>query len=294
MLDLFKQTVKEWQEDKVPVLASSLAYYTIFSLAPLLIIVIGIMSLFFSEGRAQSQLVDQIQSLFGGDVAGTIQTMIDNRERAGGNVLATVIGFLILIVGATGVFVQLQNALNTIWDVRPNPKASGIWQLIRVRLLSLGMVLVIGFLLLVSLVLSAMLSALNGALSGTMPGGELLWGILNFILSLAVIAAVFALMFKYVPDARVAWKDVLIGGTVTALLFVIGKTLIGLYLGNSGVASSYGAAGSLVVLLLWVFYSAQIVLFGGEFTQVYAKRFGGGIKPDEHAVRAADSVEPAG
>ena len=290
MLDLVKQTFKEWQEDKVPVLASSLAYYTIFSLAPLLIIVIGIMSLFFSQGEAQSQLVAQIQGLFGEDVAGTIRTMIENREQSGGNVLATVIGFLILIVGATGVFVQLQNALNQIWDVKPDPEGGGIMRIIKVRLLSLGMVLVIGFLLLVSLVLSAVLSALSGMLNGVLPGADWLWNVLNFVISFGVIAGVFALMFKFVPDAQVAWRDVFIGGAVTALLFVIGKTLIGLYLGSSGVASSYGAAGSLVVLLLWVFYSAQIVLFGGEFTQVYAKRFGGGIKPDEHAVRAAGAT----
>ena len=188
--------------------------------------------------------------------------MIEEREQSGGNVLATVVGFVILLVGATGVFVQLQNALNEIWEVEPNPEAGGIWHLVRVRLLSLGMVLVIGFLLLVSLVLSAALAALDGALRGVLPGAELLWQILNFAFSLAVISAVFALMFKFVPDARVGWRDVWIGGAVTGLLFVIGKFLIGLYLGNSGVASAYGAAGSLIVLLLWVFYSAQIVLFG--------------------------------
>ena len=285
MLELLKQTFKEWSEDKVPVLASSLAYYTIFSLAPLLIIVIGVLSLFFSQGQAQEQLVAQLQGLFGADVADTISTMISERSQEGGNVLATVVGFVILLVGATGVFVQLQNALNEIWEVEPDPEASGIWHLVRVRLLSLGIVLVIGFLLLVSLVLSAALAALDGALRGVLPGAEWLWQILNIVLSLAVISAVFALMFKFVPDAQVRWRDVWIGGAVTGLLFVIGKFLIGLYLGNSGVASSYGAAGSLIVLLLWVFYSAQIVLFGGEFTQVYAKRYGGGVLPDEHAVR---------
>lgn len=283
MLELLKRTFKEWSEDKVPVLAAALAYYTIFSLAPLLIIVIAILSLFFSQGQAQEQLISQLQSLFGADVASTIRTMIENRESSGGNVFASIIGFVILLVGATGVFAQLQSALNQIWNVKPDNKTNGLWQLVRVRLLSLGMVLAIGFLLLVSLVLSAGLAALNGALSSALPGADILWQALNFVLSLAAISAVFALMFKYIPDVQIAWRDVWVGGFVTALLFVIGKTLIGLYLGNSGVASSYGAAGSLVVLLLWVFYSAQIVLLGGEFTQVYANRFGKGIEPAEHA-----------
>lgn len=285
MLELLKQTFQEWRDDKVPVTAAALAYYTIFSLAPLLIIVIAILSLFFNQGQAQQQLLGQLQSLFGPDVAETIRTMIEQRESSGGNVLASIIGFVILLVGATGVFVQLQNALNQIWEVEPDPEASGILHLIRVRVLSLGMVVVIGFLLLVSLVLSAVLANLNGALNNALPGAEALWQVLNFVLSLGVISAVFALMFKFLPDAQVAWRDVWIGGAVTAVLFTVGKFLIGLYLGNSGVASSYGAAGSLVVLLLWVFYSAQIVLFGGEFTQVFAKRYGGGVKPDEHAVR---------
>ena len=283
MLELLKQTFKEWNEDKAPALAAALAYYTVFSLAPLLIIVIAILSLFFSQGQAQEQLIAQLQGLFGTDVADTIRTMIEERERSGGNVLASIIGFVILIVGATGVFAQLQNALNQIWNVEPSPKANGVWQLIRVRLLSVGMVFVIGFLLLTSLVLSAVLAALSGALGNMLPGADALWQILNMILSLGVISAVFALMFKFLPDVQVAWRDVWVGGFVTALLFVVGKFLIGLYIGNSAVASSYGAAGSLVVLLLWVFYSAQIVLLGGEFTQVYARRFGEGVEPASHA-----------
>jgi len=284
MPDLLKTTFSEWQEDQVPVLAAALAYYTVFSLAPLLIIVIAVLGIFFGQGEAQEQLVNQLQSLFGQDVAQTIQTMIEERSQSGGNVAASIVGFLLVIVGATGVFTQLQNALNQIWGVEPDPE-SGIWNLIRVRLLSLGMILVIGFLLLVSLVLSAVLSAFGDMLSASLPGGDLLWQGLNFVISLGVITLLFALIFKYLPDIKIRWRDLWVGAGVTALLFVIGKSLIGLYLGSSAVASSYGAAGSLVVLLLWVFYSAQIVLFGGEFTQVYAKRRGEGIAPDEHAIK---------
>lgn len=286
MLDLLKTTFSEWQEDKVPVLAAALAYYTIFSLAPLLIIVIAVLGIYFGQGQAETELVGQLQNLFGQNVAETLQTMIESRAQSGGNVLASVVGVIILLVGATGVFTQLQSALNQIWGVEPDPK-SGIWNLIRVRLLSLGMILVIGFLLLVSLVLSAVLSAFGGMLSAALPGGDLLWQALNFVISLGVITLLFAMIFKYLPDAEIRWSDLWVGAGVTALLFVMGKSLIGLYLGSSGVSSSYGAAGSLVVLLLWVFYSAQIVLFGGEFTQVYAKRRGAEIVPDEHAVEQA-------
>lgn len=286
MLDLLKTTFSEWQEDKVPVLAAALAYYTVFSLAPLLIIVIAILGIFFGQGQAETQLVSQLEGVFGQGVAQTLQAMIESRAQSGGNVLASIVGVVLVLVGATGVFTQLQNALNQIWGVEPNPE-SGIWNLVRVRLLSLGMILVIGFLLLVSLVLSAVLSAFGGMLSTALPGGDLLWQALNFVISLAVITLLFALIFKYLPDAEIRWRDLWVGAGVTALLFVIGKSLIGLYLGSSAVASSYGAAGSLVVLLLWVFYSAQIILFGGEFTQVYAKRRGAGIAPDEHAVKQA-------
>jgi membrane protein len=283
MVELAKRTFQEWGEDKVPVFAAALAYYTVFSLAPLMIIVIAILSLFFSQGQAQAQLIGQIQGLFGEQVASAVTTMIDARQQSGGNVLASIIGFVILLVGATGVFVQLQNALNHIWDVEPSADSSGFMQLIRARLLSLGMVLIIGFLLLVSLVINTLLSALDGMLSNLVGDSGVLLQILNSVISFGVIAAVFALMFKYVPDAKIRWRDVWVGGAVTALLFVVGKFLIGLYLGNSGVASSYGAAGSLVVLLLWVFYSAQIVLLGGEFTQVFAKRYGEAIQAESYA-----------
>lgn len=286
---LIKQTFQEWQEDRVPVLAASLAYYTVFSLAPLLIIVIAVLS-FFGQGDAQSQIVQQLQGALGEDAAGLIRTMIEQRAERGGNVLATVIGVAILLVGATGVFSQLQTALNTIWDVRPDPESGGLWRIVRVRLLSLGMILTMGFLLLVSLVLSTALSAIASSLDGLLPGSDLLWVALNWLLSLGIITLLFALLFQYLPDAKIPWRTVWVGALVTALLFVIGKELLGLYLSRGSVASAYGAAGSLVVLLLWVFYSAQIVLLGGEFTQVYTRRYAGGIEPAEHALKVNDKV----
>lgn len=289
MLEILKQTFKEWQEDKVPMLAAAVAYYTMFSLAPLLIIVIAVMS-FLGQGDAQAQIVGQISDAAGENVGELVGTMIENRQAEGGNVLATLVGIAILLVAATGVFSQLQTALNIIWDVKPDPEKSGIKQILRVRLASLGMVLAIGFVLLVSLVLSTVLSGLLSGASDALPGGGFLWPLLDWLISLAVITVLFAMIFKVLPDAKITWSTVWIGALATALLFVLGKWLLGLYLSRAAVAGAYGAAGSLVVLLLWVFYSAQILLMGGEFTQVYSKRTGHGIVPDDHAVRASGRI----
>jgi len=283
-MELLKQTFHEWQEDQVPLLAAALAYYTVFSLAPLLIIVIAVLT-FFGQGEAQSTLIDQIQGILGDNVAQLIRTMIENREAGGGNLLATSVGGLLLLAGATSVLAQLQNALNIIWGVQPDPQASNIGQLIRVRLLSLGMILVIGFLLLVSLVLTTVVEGLAASAGDLLPGGDLLWALLNWLVSLAVITLLFALIFRVLPDASVPWATVWVGALVTALLFVGGKWILALYLARGAVANAYGAAGSLVVLLIWVFYSAQILLMGGEFTQVYARRRGHRIQPAKHAVR---------
>lgn len=274
---LVKQTFREWQADRVPVLAAALAYYTLFSLAPLLIIIIAVLGLFLGQSSVQAELLEQFRSLFGARVADIVATMIENRELAQGGVLATVVGILLLLLGATGVLVQLQKALNAIWKVSPETD-KGLWFLIRKRLLAFGMILGIGFLLLVSLVIPAAISVLEQSLPQRFPGSAALWQWLTFALSLGIIMLLFALIFKFLPDAEVRWQDVWTGAAITALLFTIGKTLIGLYLGRSGVASAYGAAGSLVLLLLWVYYSAQILLLGGEFTQVYARRRGAPIE----------------
>ncbi len=283
--EIIRQTVKEYSEDNVARLAAALSYYTIFSIAPLLVIVIFIAGLWFSQQSAQEQIVAQIEQLTGSQAAAqAITEMIAGAQVNGTGIVATVIGIATLIFGATGVFVQLEDALNTIWEVKEAP-GRGIMAVIKDRFLSFTMILGIGFLLLVSLVVSAALSGLGEALSETLPGGGILWQIVNLAISFGVITLLFAMIFKVLPDVKIAWSDVWLGAAVTALLFTIGKWAIGLYLGTSGVSSAYGAAGSLIVILLWVYYSAQILLIGAEFTQVYARRFGKEIVPEEGAVR---------
>jgi membrane protein len=281
-----KQTFADWSEDKAPRLGAALAYYTIFSIAPLLLIVIAVAGLSpLGRDAAQGEIMGQIEGMVGGKGAEMIQTMLEAANKPREGMIATVVGIATLLFGATGVFIQLQDALNTIWEVKPKP-GRGIWGFIRYRLLSLAMVFGIGFLLLVSLVVSAGLAATGKWFEGAMPGGEEVWHAINFFVSFAVIAAVFTLMFKYLPDVKVAWKDVWLGGVLTALLFTVGKYALGFYLGRSSVSSAYGAAGSLLVVLLWVYYSAQILFLGAEFTQVWANRFGKKLEPAENAMWA--------
>ena len=288
---LLKQTYVEWQRDKVSRLAAALAYYTAFALAPVLIIAIAVASFLFEQSTVQSRIIDQLQGLLGQDGADMVQEMLTNAQAPDSqSFLATVVSVGLLIIGASGLFIQLQDALNTVWNVQARTD-QGIWRLVRDRLLSFGMVLVIGFLLLVSLMLSAALAAASGLLgSGGLPGWDFIWQIVNTAVSLGVITLLFGLIYKILPDARIGWSDVWVGAGITALLFTVGKWVIGLYLGNSSAASAYGAAGSFVVLLLWIYYSAQILLFGAEFTQVYANRFGSRIRPDSHATYAPDAT----
>jgi membrane protein len=283
-ISILKETFSEWMEDQAPTLGAALAYYTVFSLAPLLIISISIAGLFFGKEAAQGQIFDQLRGLLGDESGRAMQVMVQNAsaEPATGFV-ATLVGFLILLFGASGAFGQLQMSLNAIWGVQPKP-GRGILGIIQDRILSFGFILVVGFLLLVSLVLTAVIAFVGHRFGDMVPGMEALAQILNSIFSLAVITLLFAMMFKFLPDARIAWHDVWIGGFITAALFTVGKLALGLYLGTSGVASSYGAAGSLIVLLLWVYYSSQIVFFGAEFTQVYANRFGSHVAPSSNAV----------
>ncbi len=282
---LIKDTATEWNEDKVPLLAAALAYYTVFSLAPLLLIAIAIAGFFFGEEAARGEIIGQIQGLVGKEGAETIQAMIQNANRPGsGSTIATITGVVILLFGASGVFGQLQVALNTIWEVKPKP-GNGIKSFLQSRFLSFAMVLVIGFLLLVSLVLSAVLAAISSYFGNLVPGFVIVGQIVNFIISFGVVTVLIASIYKFLPDVDIPWKNLWVGAGVTALLFNLGKFLLGLYLGNGSVGSAYGAAGSLVVLLIWVFYSAQILLFGAEFTQVYSKYRGLPIEPSKHAVR---------
>ncbi len=278
IVELLKETWQEWQEDKASRLAAALAYYTAFSIAPLFVIAIAIAALVFGEDAAQGKIFEQLRGLVGSDAAQGIQALIVSSSKPTEGTIATLISVALLFFGASNIFTQLQDSLNTIWEVAPKP-GRGIKGIIKDRILSFGMVLGIGFLLLVSLILSTVLAALSKDLDGGMIGS-----ILNFFLSFGVITLLFALMFKFLPDVKITWGDVGIGAVITALLFTIGKTLISLYLSNSSVGSTYGAAGSLVVLLLWVNFSAQILFFGAEFTQVYANKYGSLIVPTKNAV----------
>ena len=284
---LFKETFKQWGEDKVSRLAAALAYFTVFSIAPLLIIAISVAAFFFGEEAARGQIVDQIQGLMGPEGAAAVESMIANANQVQGGLLATIIGIVTLLFGASGVFGQLQDALNTIWEVAPKP-GQGVINFIRARFLSFSMVLIIAFLLLVSLVVSAGVAAAGTYVADIAPILAVLWESINFLVSFGVITLLFAAIYKVLPDVKIAWGDVWMGAAVTALLFTIGRTLIGLYLGNAAVGSAYGAAGSLVVLLVWVFYSAQILLFGAEFTQVYTRRYGSRIRTSDFAVPLTD------
>lgn len=286
---LFKETYQDWSEDKAPRLAAAFAYYTLFSLAPLLIVIMGIAGLVFGQKAASGQLAGQIQQMVGPQAAEAIQAMVANARKPSSGVMATVIGIVTLLLGAGGVFGQLQDALNTVWGVVPKP-GRGFMVMIKERFLSFSMVLGVGFLLLVSLVISAAIEAAAKYVGGIMPGLKALWTVTEMVVSFGVVTLLFAMIYKELPDVKIAWRDVWTGAILTAIFFTLGKFAIGLYLGRSGVASSYGAAGSLVVLMLWIYYSAQILFFGAEFTKVYAMKFGSKIEPNENAIAVSPKM----
>lgn len=271
---LARQSVTAWIDDYAPSMGAAISYYTVFSIAPLLIIVIAVAGLVWGRDAVQGEIVAQLTGLIGQDGAVGIQALIESANKPAKGVIATLISVIVLLVGATTVFAELQSALDRVWDVPPSQKASGIWATLRARLLSLGFILGLGFLLSVSLVFSAGVAAFGGWANGLFPGWELLLQIVNTAISLGISSLLFAMIFKLMPQASVGWRDVWVGAAVTAVLFEIGKALIGLYIGKSSVTSSFAAAGSLVVLLLWVYYSAQIFLLGAEFTWVFAHEHG--------------------
>jgi membrane protein len=280
---IIRLSYQGWKEDKASRLSAALAYYTIFSLAPLLIIVIAVTGLFWQQQAVQDQVMSQIQGLVGADGARFVSDLLNGASNPARGITATIIGIITLVLGALGVFNELHNALNTIWDVKEKETKgflAAVKKIVFDRFLSFTMILGIGFLLLVSLVVSAGLTAAQQTVGVAFPLSEVVWQIINLIVSLGVITVLFALIYKFLPDAEIAWRDVWLGAFVTALLFSLGKTLIGLYLGNSAVASSFGAAGSLVLLLVWIYYSAQILFLGAEFTQVYANNYGSKILPE--------------
>lgn len=294
-LDLVKAAIVNWNEDRVPQHAAALSYYTIFSIAPLLIIIIALVGMVFGRQAIESQIVAQVRNLIGQDGAAMVQSMVENASKPASGIVASVLGLIALLGGSLGVFGQLKASLNSIWHV-PARRSKGFIRdainVLRQQLVSFAMILVIGFLLLVSLVLSAILSALTSYFGERLGESVALaasaWEVVNFVLSLTISALLFAAIYKILPDVRIRWKDVGIGATITAFLFTVGKSLIGLYLGRSSITSTYGAAGALVILLVWVNYSAQIFFLGAELTQVYTRQYGSraaGTKPENQDVR---------
>ena len=295
MWKILVQTFTDFQKDKCTRIAAALSYYTIFSLAPLLTLAMAIGGLVLEPEDVQGKIEQQVESLVGEDGAKQVRTMIEAAEGGGDEssekrtgILATIISSGVLLVGLIGLIGQMQAAMNDVWEVKPDPDQSFWKRMIFSRLLSFGMLAAAGFLLLVSLLLSAVISFVGDSISSFIPwvASDSILQVINFVLSFVIITALFAAIFKYLPDAKVGWYDVGVGSAVTALLFVIGKSLIGLYLGSKNMESTYGAAGSLALLLTWIYYSSIIFLLGAEFTQAWAKIKGSGIKPSEFAIKA--------
>ncbi len=274
LYSLARKSVVSWSDDYAPSMGAALAYYTLFSIAPLLLIVISIAGFVYGEDAARGAIFAQLNGLLGTEGAAAVQGLLKSVNKPGETIIATLIGIGTLILGATTVFGELQDALNRIWRAPALVDPGGLWSLVRRRFLAFGMILAIGFLLIVSLLLSAALAALGTWIGPAFAGWETMLHFINFAISFAVITVLFAMIYKIMPRVHIAWRDVWLGSAVTALLFSIGKVGIGLYLGKTGVASGFGAAGSLVVLLVWIYYSTQIFLLGAEFTWVYANDYG--------------------
>jgi membrane protein len=283
---LLKQTLNEWLEDKAPQLGAALAYYTVFSLAPLILVLLAIVGVIFRHdpAGAWNKIAQQMSYFLDPSAVQVVQNIAQKASQPGKGLIATIIGVALALFGASGVFGQLQDALNTIWGVKAKP-GGGIWGFLRSRFLSFAMVGGICFLLLVSLTLESVLKAFNHYVQSVLPGGIVFAMAIYLIFDFAVVVLLFAMIFKFLPDVKIQWRDVLIGAVMTAVLFGVGKWALGFYLGSGAAGSAYGAASSLITLLLWVYYSSQILLFGAEFTQVYAERAGRGARPDKYAVR---------
>jgi membrane protein len=291
--ELLKLTFEEWTNDNAFELSAALAFYTIFSIAPVLLIAVGVASFFFSPGTATDQIVGEMDKMIGAQGANAVRQVIESSRGLGTGFWAISVGIVTLITGATAVFGELQSALNQIWDVKAKPDRGMIMSFIVDRLRSFSIAICVGFVLLVSLIISAVISGLQNYMNNWLPGIPWVWQMANIVSSFFVIAVLFAAIYKFLPDVVISWMDVWIGAAVTALLFTGGKYAIGIYLGRTATASAFGAAGSLVVLLFWVYYSALISFLGAEFTQVYTRRYGPGIRPQKHAVRVgrkSDSI----
>jgi membrane protein len=284
---LFKQTFQEWLDDKAPQLGAALAYYTVFSLAPLVLLLLAIVGVLFRSNPegAWQKITEQMSYVLDKSAVEVVQGIAQQAAEPGKSTLATTLGIALALFGATGVFGQLQDALNTIWGVKPKP-GLGIWGFLRARFLSFAMLSGVCFLLLVSLVVETLLKAFSHYVQAMLPGGLAVALSVYLIFDFAVVLTLFAMIFKVLPDAKIRWRDVWVGAALTAFLFLSGKWALGLYLASGTAASAYGAASSLITLLLWIYYSSQILLFGAEFTQVYANEFGCAVEPDDYAVRS--------
>jgi membrane protein len=293
VIGIIKDTFRDFSDDKCPRMAAALSYYTVFSLPPLLLLILAIIGFFVDPADAQGHFMDQLTGLVGPQGGEAMRTMVEQANHPKGGIMA-VVGIVTLLLGATGAFTQLQDALNTAWEVKPDPKAGGIKPFIAKRLLSFGMILVIAFMLLVSFVISALISAFGDVLNNYLGGaGATIVQVLQIVIGLAVTWLLFAVMFKVLPDAKIAWKDVWVGALVTALLFTVGRFLIGLYLGKSESANAFGAAAALAIIFVWIYYAAIILFLGAEFTQVWVKRHGRVIEPEGGAVKTDRAVAPA-
>lgn len=289
-LALLKATLGDWMDDDALRLGASLAFYTVWSIGPLFVVVISVASLVFGREAAQGHVVDSLRALVGESGAKSVQDAIVSANDTGHSLLANVVGIIFLLVAASGVFAELQSSLNIVWGVTPKP--GSFLLTLKQRFLSLTMVLGTGFLLLVSLLLNAALSAVGQRLAGS-GAGEGIWHLVHIVVSLIVTTGLFTLMFKVIPDATIAWRDVWLGGAVTALLFTLGQVGIGLYLGKTSVGSAYGAASSLMIILLWIFFSSCILFLGAEFTQKYANMYGARVQPSGSALEVPKGTTPA-
>jgi membrane protein len=296
LLGVLRQAAVEWWDDDVFQLSAALAFYTVFSLAPLIVIALAVASVVFGEEQATRALISQVQSLIGSAGAEAVRAVVENARVAGDSRVATLLGIVTLAIGATAIFAQLQTALNRIWDVRVVAGRGVMARLLRDRLLGLALAIGTGFLLIVSLVMSAVISAASHVWIGGVSEIPWLWSLVETGVGLFVVTALYMVIYRVLPDAEIAWRDVAVGAFVSAALFTLGKYLIGMYLGSASIGDVYGAAGSLVALLVWVYYTAVVSFFGAEFTQVYARRHGSRIEPSEHAVRRGrgkPATEPA-
>ena len=287
---LIKQTYIAFDDDRGLKLSAALAYYTIFSIAPMLIVLIAITGIFYGQEAVQGKIFSQLNDFIGNDSAAQIQDILKQMQLSGKSTFAIITGIVTLIIGASGVFIEIQDSINLIWRVKAKPKRGWV-KLIVDRVLSLSMIGSLGFLLIVSLIINGMVLALSDILTRFLPDITLVViQVLNQGITLAVLVTLFSIIYKVLPDVEITWKDVIAGAIFTSILFMLGKFLIGLYIGNSSIASVYGAAGSFLLVIVWVYYSAAILYFGAEFTQVYAHHHKGHIKPSKHAVYVEQTV----